>query len=321
MLAFFKAYGSDSVNLSSVDSINSTPVDSVDPEIQEESFQDDMNSLFQNYSDSIDTTGWCNSKINTVWFDYRLMTDTIRIPLIDSSCNRLFTFPCPGEVTSPFGPRRQFWHFGMDTRLKKGDTVRCAFNGKVRVIQNDRYGYGKVIVVRHHSGVETIYGHLSKPLVITDQELRSGDPVGLGGNTGRSTGAHLHFEIRYRGEPFNPLAIIDFERFVLLSDTLVLTKADFDYLTEVRKTVYHKIRKGETLGHIARKYGTSVSKLCALNGISRRTILCIGRRMVVRKSKTPDAELMKRVNAGKPVDIGNSADSTSAGIVPEIKSN
>ncbi len=256
-----------------------------EPETKEEQhFQENVNQLFNNGIDGIDTTDWNSYKINLVWFDYRTMTSMIKIPLVDSTCSRFFTPPCKGSrITSGFGPRDGFWHFGMDIKVQVGDTIRSVFNGIVRVIQYDKRGYGKVVVIRHHDGLETFYGHLSKTLVKQNQTVCSGEVIGLGGSTGRSTGSHLHFETRYCGEPFNPCNIFDFGRNSLLYDTLYLAKENFDYLTELRKTVHYTIRKGDNLGSIARRYRTSVSTLCALNGMKSTTILKLGRKIIVRK--------------------------------------
>lgn len=279
---------SDDSTMLSADPIQVLPETTlVDTEAQENAFQEDMDALFKTDSGNIDTTGWCTDKINAVKFDYKSMTDTIRFALVDSLNGRFFVFPFKNYVTSPFGPRRLFWHFGQDIKVRKGDTIRCAFDGIVRVIQNDRYGYGKVVVVRHDHRLETLYGHLSKSPLVINQKLKAGDVIGLGGNTGRSTGSHLHFEVRYGGEPFDPNHMVDFQTFALKADTLVLSKVNFDYLTEVRQTVFHTIRKGETLGHIARRYGTTVRKLCALNGISPRTLLKIRRKLIIRKETPP----------------------------------
>jgi murein DD-endopeptidase MepM/ murein hydrolase activator NlpD len=237
--------------------------------------------------------------------------DTIKIPLVDSAQKKLFAPPFANYVTSPFGKRRFLWHYGMDVKLNKGDTVRNAFDGMVRVIQYDRRGFGNVVVVRHHNGLETVYGHLFKVLVKPNQYLKASETVGLGGNTGRSTGAHLHFEIRYYGEPIDPRHVIDYENHALWSDTLVLTKANFEYLTELRKTVYHTVRKGEGLGSIARKYRTTVNSICKLNGITSKTVLRVGRRLVVRGAK--ETEVQEKVGV-PPAEADTVVGAGAAGV-------
>lgn len=118
------------------------------------------------------------------------------------------------RVSSPYGWRPKFgrMHRGVDMSLKIGDTIRAAFNGKIRVVRCEPNGYGNYVVIRHDNGLETVYGHMSRQLVKPNQEVKAGDPIGLGGNTGRSTGPHLHFETRYMGMTINPANIIDLER-------------------------------------------------------------------------------------------------------------
>ncbi len=229
--------------------------------------------------DRIDTTHWDTLCINAWHFESAKWQDTARLVLVDSLLQKAYFHPHEGRVTSGFGKRRQFWHYGVDVKLQRGDTVRVAFSGIVRVIQYDRRGYGHVVVVRHADGLETVYGHLSRKLVVTNQRVVGGEAIGLGGSTGRSTGSHLHFEVRYLGEPFDPTYIVDFDSCRLKSDTLVLNRANFEYLVELRKRKWCTIRSGDTLGHIALRYGTTVGKLCSLNGISRRTILRLGRKL------------------------------------------
>jgi len=264
---------------------------------EDEYREEDFNSLFDNLEDDnfmfVDTSfAWDNQKVNAGRFDYRMLDpdDVIRIPLVDSSQGKFFAHPFANQVTSRFGPRGNRWHYGIDIRLKTGDPVKCAFDGIVRAIQYDRYGYGHVVVVRHHNGLETLYGHLSKVTVKTNEPIKAGEQVGLGGNTGRSTGPHLHFEIRYYGEPFNPEYIIDFDNYVLKSDTLELTSGNFEYLTDLRKTVYYTVRNGDTLSGIAKRHGTTVNNLCRLNGITANTILSIGRRLVVRRGDEAEGQ-------------------------------
>jgi murein DD-endopeptidase MepM/ murein hydrolase activator NlpD len=256
-------------------------------EEQENDFQQALDTLFSYERSPLDTFAWDTSVINSGRFASASWADTARIQLVDTTQGRRFVFPAVNAVTSDFGQRGWLWHYGIDIRLKKGDTVATALDGVVRVIQYDRRGYGHVVVVRHWYGLETIYGHLSRVTVAVNQKLRAGEAVGLGGSTGRSTGCHLHFEMRYYGEPFDPKCIIDFENCRLKCDTLQLTRTNFEYLVELRKTRWHTIRKGETLGHIARAYRTSVSRLCAYNHITPRTLLRIGRKIIVAKDARP----------------------------------
>lgn len=135
--------------------------------------------------------------------------------LPDSLCIDLTGFAMPTtsrQVTSRFGYRPRFrrQHKGLDIKVYTGDTIYAAFDGKVRVTRYDAGGYGNYIVVRHPNGLETIYGHLSKQLVETNQEVKAGEPIGLGGNTGRSFGSHLHFETRVLGEAIDPALLFDF---------------------------------------------------------------------------------------------------------------
>ena len=115
-------------------------------------------------------------------------------------------------ITSHYGPRWGRMHRGIDIKLYIGDTVRAAFSGKVRVVKYDPKGYGNYVVIRHHNGLETVYGHMSKHLVKVNQYVSSGEPIGLGGNTGRSTGSHLHFETRLCGLDLNPELFFNFEK-------------------------------------------------------------------------------------------------------------
>ena len=124
---------------------------------------------------------------------------------------RGFCMPTPSRViTSNFGARWGRQHKGLDIKVYIGDTIRAAFSGKVRIVKYEPKGYGKYVVIRHHNGLETYYGHMSKQLVRENEEVKAGDPIGLGGNTGRSTGSHLHFETRLCGVALNPALMFDF---------------------------------------------------------------------------------------------------------------
>lgn len=186
------------------------------------------------------------------------------------------------RITSKYGPRRRRMHKGIDLKVLKGDTIRAAFNGKVRIKAFERRGYGYYVVLRHPNGLETIYGHLSKILVEENQIVRAGETIGLGGNTGRSTGSHLHFETRFLGQAINPAEIIDFENGVPHQDTYVFHNIKINgrrsniYTSSSDRMVYHRVKSGDTLGKIARIYGTSVNELFRLNGLKSTSVLRIG---------------------------------------------
>ena len=232
---------------------------------------------------------------------------------------RAVHFPCESRrVTSSYGYRRSFRrkHYGTDIKVYVGDTIRSAFSGKIRIVANQgrRKGYGKYVVIRHHNGLETVYGHLSKQLVVEDQEVKAGEPIGLGGNTGRSTGSHLHFETRFLGQFIDPEKLFDFTAQDVLGDyylfssvgrSRLLTSDESKQLPDNKvlasvggptfeadkaaqskkfqeerreslRAQVHKVRKGESLSVIARKRGTTVKRLCQLNNITTKTVLRVG---------------------------------------------
>ncbi|MBR2035571.1 MAG: peptidoglycan DD-metalloendopeptidase family protein [Prevotella sp.] len=211
------------------------------------------------------------------------------------------------NVTSNFGYRWRRQHKGIDVKVYIGDTIRSAFNGKVRIVKYDRRGYGKYVVIRHYNGLETIYGHMSKWLVAENQEVKAGDPIGLGGNTGRSTGSHLHFETRLCGVALNPALMFDFHNQDVIGDYYMFQRSTYQRESAVANRLrgagakggknnaemelarqkpaksavaanvrYHKVKKGESLSTIARKHGTTIKALCNLNHISTRTRLMPG---------------------------------------------
>jgi murein DD-endopeptidase MepM/ murein hydrolase activator NlpD len=150
------------------------------------------------------------SNIYTDWTD-NLRSCSGSVPSNYKIDLRGFCMPTPSrKINSPFGPRWGRQHEGLDIKVYIGDTIRAAFDGKVRICKYNGSGYGYYIVIRHPNGLETLYGHLSKQIVKKDQVVRAGDPIGLGGNTGKSSGSHLHFETRVLGQPINPALLFDF---------------------------------------------------------------------------------------------------------------
>lgn len=214
------------------------------------------------------------------WSDFK---DTLNIELYNPLKTLVWHMPLPKMVvTSDFGMRRYRWHYGIDIRLHRGDSVQSSFYGIVRLSGYQRRGFGHYIVVHHYNGLETIYSHLSKRLVKAGEIVRAGDAIGLGGNTGRSTAPHLHFEVRYEGLPINPNELFDFEKSRIRARNFRLTPHQFSYLKQAKSIQFHRVRRGQTLSHISRYYGVSISRLCRLNHISRRSIVRIGQKIRVR---------------------------------------
>ena len=138
-----------------------------------------------------------------------------------------FAMPTTNKVvTSKYGYRPKFkrYHKGIDIKVYIGDTIVAAFDGKVRIVKYEPKGYGNYVVIRHNNGLETVYGHLSKHLVKENQIVRAGEPIGLGGNTGRSTGSHLHFETRLLGIAIDPSLLFDFSYQDVTGDTYSFVK-------------------------------------------------------------------------------------------------
>lgn len=179
------------------------------------------------------------------------------------------------KINDIFGyrPRRRRMHYGLDVKVERGDTIRAAFDGKVRYVSYQRRGYGNYVVIRHPNGLETLYAHLTKKLVEENEVVKAGDPIGLGGNTGRSTGSHLHFETRLLGKALNPALMFDFPNQDVTGDTYVYIKPKKKVYDPSDPDTYYKVRKGDSLGRIAARKGTTVKNLCKLNGITTKSVL------------------------------------------------
>lgn len=222
-----------------------------------------------------------NSNWDTSWVNPFRNKDISFPDSFNVDC-RTFSMPIDGDikVTSKYGPRRRRMHRGIDLKVHVGDTIRSAFSGKVRIKGFERRGYGYYLVIRHPNGLETIYGHLSKFIVSEDEIVKTGQAIALGGNTGRSTGPHLHFETRFLGQALDPSNIIDFEKGIPHQDFYALHKSKMEqtnmYTSTSERIVYHRVKKGETLGGIALKYKTTVNELCRLNGLTRKSTLRVG---------------------------------------------
>ena len=215
---------------------------------------------------------WINTRVH---FKHAL-PDSFRIDL------RGFVMPTTNtQITDKFGyrPRRRRVHNGLDIKVNRGDTIYAAFDGKVRITEYQRKGYGHYVVVRHHNGIETLYAHLSKKLVGANDNVKAGDPIGIGGNTGRSSGPHLHFETLLLGSCLDPALLFDFKNQDVTGDFYLYRRPGSKYIENgVVKIAgpekkYHKVKSGETIGKIARKYNVEEGIIFKLNKLNSRSII------------------------------------------------
>ena len=215
---------------------------------------------------------WVNTRVH---FKHAL-PDSFRIDL------RGFVMPTTNtQITDKFGyrPRRKRVHNGLDIKVNRGDTIYAAFDGKVRITAYQRKGYGHYVVVRHHNGIETLYAHLSKKLVGANDNVKAGDPIGIGGNTGRSSGPHLHFETLLLGSCLDPALLFDFKNQDVTGDFYLYRRPGSKYIENgVVKIAgpekkYHKVKSGETIGKIARKYNVEEGVIFKLNKLNSRSII------------------------------------------------
>jgi len=250
---------------------------------------------------------WNNDVCFSSKNDLSKLNDTVWLCVTDEN-HPEFVMPVPGNVTSRYGFRSGRNHNGIDLDLETGDTVVATFSGKVRYSKYNDGGFGNLVIIRHYNGLESFYAHLSKLLVFPDQDVKAGEPIGLGGNTGHSFGSHLHFELRFFDAPLNPEEVINFDKRFLKSENLLVHKGlfkagakpstvhDDNFLIEKPEdekpvkpviaikpqTKYYRIKSGDTLTEIADRNNISVSKLCQLNGIKPSSVLIPGKSLRVK---------------------------------------
>lgn len=250
-------------------------------------------------------SSWDTSMAHPYHFYEAFKGDSVIITLTQiADCG--FSMPFRGGITSEFGWRKYRPHYGTDIDLETGDSVVNAFDGMVRMAKYCS-GYGNCVIVRHNNGLETVYGHLSKIMVEPGQTVNAGSALGLGGNTGRSSGSHLHFEMRYLGQALDTEDFLDYSKGTLKTNTFTLRKSDVENKYDLRalhsrhksdigltraerksgkhlkggknfKGIY-KIRSGDTLGTIARKKHTTVKALCKKNGLKPGSKLRLGQKL------------------------------------------
>ncbi len=244
---------------------------------------------------------WDTRVVDPYGIDPKDFEDVIPIKLYDLNEGRYWNTPLERTpVTSHFGYRRNRWHQGTDIDLETGDPVYSVFDGIVRVA-GGHSGWGNTVLVRHYNGLETLYGHLSKILVEPNTLVKAGDKIGLGGNTGRSSGSHLHIEVRYEGNAFDSENIFKYSGAAkgtkILSQDLLLDRSFYNYLRggkskvifdlegdeneepepqQLTRKVWVRVKSGDTLAAIAGRNGMTVREICELNRIRANQALPIG---------------------------------------------
>lgn len=281
-----------------------------------EFYRPDMSRLaeFSTYKVNWDTT----SVFSYRNVELKDIPDVVNLKIVDSLAE--FAAPIVGRVFSKYGPRGRRNHNGVDIPLKTGEPILAAFDGKVRYAKYNTGGFGNLVIVRHPNGLETWHAHLSKINVGVNDFVKRGQVIGYGGSTGRSRGPHLHFEVRYRDQSFDPEFIFDFQQGELRFREFALERKYFnihsraseileedDIETQQQENLlatneqgqkvaptttpkpkpqttalYHTIKSGDMLGKLAIRYGVTVDQICRLNNISRTTILSLGRRLRIK---------------------------------------
>ena len=157
--------------------------------------------------------------MQAVWTQVQLWSQSNNVGTISTSAGHStryrFIWPEPNaQISQPFGPST-FWfeppyggyphfHTGIDLVAPFGSPVYAADDGIVALVGSSSSGYGNYVVIAHAGGLDTLYGHLSTALVKAGQLVTQGQPIGLEGSSGNSTGPHLHFELRIAQQPVNP---------------------------------------------------------------------------------------------------------------------
>ena len=241
--------------------------------LSEKLYTPDSAAVFSEKWDTINIFAYGN-------IDYKRALDTLAIPILGDTGS--FAIPVPGHKLSGFGWRWGQIHNGVDLDLSTGDTVVSTFDGIVRFAGWNNGGYGYLVIVRHYNGLETYYAHLNSLNCKDNQAVNAGDCIGFGGRTGRAYGPHLHYEIRFKDNPFDPEWLISFESNELITDMLYLMPEKFGHVKEIANSKYHIISSGDSLWGISRRYGVSINYICSLNGITEESTLRIGQRLRVK---------------------------------------
>ena len=290
----------------------------VDPVDDDEEDDDDLPTVFTlddegvEREDDIILEGFDTAAIHLPKLDVNTIASPIIIQLCDPSRGEKFTWPTPwtSRPSSHYGTRRRRFHYGLDLAQPTGEPIYAAFDGVVRISKYNK-SYGNLVILHHANGLETYYAHMSKRHVSAGQQVKSGDVIGLCGNTGRSFGSHLHFEVRYMGNALNPENVIDCSTHDLISNQLEITSSSFRKVAKGSSKEWsagssqsstgdgswYRVRQGDNLSKIARRNGITVKRLCQLNGISESKVLHPGDKLRVSGSVAKKSAVSKK--AGK----------------------
>ena len=251
-----------------------------------------------NNSTDIKSSHWDTTKFNP--YKDELVKFPIQIKFKDS----LYRTPILDSmvITSRFGWRNRRAHKGIDIDLITGDDVVSIFDGVVRFARYHS-GHGKVVIVRHYNGLETVYAHLSSFAVKVNDSVKRGQVLGKGGATGNARGSHLHLVVNYKGVAINPEYLFDFSGTnKIRSDELWVTQrwtAPY-YHSSKRKTKLellqteeeaiasltkekqiYIVKRGDTLSRISRRNNVSIRAICVANNIKSTSVLKVGQKLIL----------------------------------------
>ena len=191
-------------------------------------------------------------------------------------------------IGSKYGIRDHRLHRGVDVNVIKDEPVVAALPGKVIMSKYNSGGYGHYVLIEHDHGIQTLYGHLSERLLKIGDYVYPGDIVGLAGNTGKSSAAHLHFEIRYGDINIDPETIVDFPKWELKKGVDRVSKkkilnAHYNMQRKLQKENAYIVKKGDSQGDVAKWFNISIPALCRLNNLKQGAPLKVGQKLIGSK--------------------------------------
>ncbi|MFA8437967.1 peptidoglycan DD-metalloendopeptidase family protein [Pueribacillus sp. YX66] len=211
----------------------------------------------------------------------------VGVKVTNAQSNNNWYWPTEGVLTDTFGTRGGT-HYGIDIAAEIGTPVYASESGKV-VKSYFSHSYGNVIFIQHKNEMETVYAHLHKRLVAEGDTVKKGDQIGEVGNTGRSSGSHLHFEVHdgpwdiHKSTAINPLLVLstqDDSKLANEEKEITVSKANSKYEYIKRETI--TVQEGDTLWDLSQKYDIEVKDIMKWNNLDSSLIL-IGQELVIHK--------------------------------------